>query len=251
MDRETFNFLLCRIEQGIIKEPTVMAPNPIELHRQLASTIYRTAHGCSFQVLKYIFGVSQLLSTQIFNKVIRVLISSFYDEFIKLPNNEEEWVQESIPFIENYKFPCVGAWDGFHVNITTHVNNHYSFNDKYTVTSMGLVGHNKRFLHLTTGAPGSTHDAGFLRHCSLFRTICSGGRIPNKSVSLTNAGEIPPINTGDGAFPRLPWLIKAFNDNTRDSKEKYFNKKLYSARVVTENAYGMLKECWQLTYKRC
>ena len=109
MGRETFSFILCRIEQGIIKEPTVMVPNPIELHRQLALTIYRTAHGCSFQVLKYIFGVSQLLSTQIFNKVIRVLISSFYDEFIKLPNNEEEWVQESIPFIENYKFPCVGA----------------------------------------------------------------------------------------------------------------------------------------------
>ena len=59
-------------------------------------------------------------------------------------------------------------------------------------------------------------------------------------MSLGNAGEIPLINIGDGAFPRLPWLIKAFNDNTRDSEEKCFNKKLYSARVVTENAYGML-----------
>ena len=70
MDRETFNFILCRIEQGIIKEPTVMVPNPIEPHRQLALT------------------------------------------------------------------------------------------------------------------PGSTHDARLLRHCSLFRTICNGGGIPNKSVTL-------------------------------------------------------------------
>ena len=70
MDRETFNFILCRIEQGIIKDPTVMVPNPIEPHRQLALT------------------------------------------------------------------------------------------------------------------PGSTHDARLLRHCSLFRTICNGGGIPNKSVTL-------------------------------------------------------------------
>ena len=52
MDREPFNFSLCRIEQGIIKEPTVMVPNTTEPHRQLAITIYRMAHDCSFKVLK-------------------------------------------------------------------------------------------------------------------------------------------------------------------------------------------------------
>ena len=211
MDRETFNFILCRIERGIIKEPTMMVPNPIEPHRQLALTIYRIAHGCSFKVLKYIFGVSQSLATQTFNKVIRVLISSLYEEFIKLRSSEEKCVQECKSFIENYEFPCVGAWDGFHVNITTHLKNRYSFKNKYTVSIMGLVGHNKHFLHLTTGAPGSTHDARLLRHCSLFRIICNGGGIPNKSVSLGNAGEIPLITIGDSAFPQLTWLIKTFN----------------------------------------
>ena len=174
-----------------------------------------------------------------------------YDEFIKLPIGEEEWVQECKSFIKNYEFPCVGVWDGFHVNITTHLKNHYSFQSKYTESSLGLVEHNKRFLHLTTGVTGSTHDARLLRHCSLFRTICNGDGIPNKSVSLGNAGEIPLITTDDSAFPRLPLLIKAFNENTRDPKEKYFNKKLCSARVVTENAYGILKERSRLTYKKC
>ena len=76
------------------------------------------AHGCSFKVLKYIFGVLQSLATQTFNKVIRVLISSLYDDVIKLLSSEEEWVQECTSFIENYELLCVGAWDGFHVNIT-------------------------------------------------------------------------------------------------------------------------------------
>ena len=102
---------------------------------------------------------------------------------------------------------------------------------------MSFVGHNKRFLHLTIGTPGSTYDARLSRHQSLFRTICNGGGIPNKFVSLGNAGEIPLITIGDSAFPRLPWLTKAFNENNRDPKEKYFSKKLCSARVVTENGY--------------
>ena len=116
---------------------------------------------------------------------------------------------------------------------------------------MGLVGHNKRFLYLTTDAPGSSHVARLMRHCSLFCTICNDGGVSNKSLSLGNAGEIPLITIGDSAFPRLPWLIKAFNENTRHPKEKYFNKKLCSAKVVTENACAMPKCRWQLTYKKC
>ena len=61
----------------------------------------------------------------------------------------------------------------------------------YTVSSMGLVGHNNHFVHLTTSAPGSTRNTRLLRLCSFFRTICNGGRIPSKYVSLGKVGEIP------------------------------------------------------------
>ena len=37
------------------------------------------------------------------------------------------------------------------------------------------------------------------------------------------------------------WLIKAYNEETNVTQEKYFNKYLFKARVVTENAYGMMK----------
>ena len=47
---------------------------------------------------------------------------------------------------------------------------------------------------------------------------------------------------GDTAFTCLEWLLKCFNEYTRDLKERYYNKKLCSARVVTENAYGVLKK---------
>ena len=58
---------------------------------------------------------------------------------------------------------------------------------------MGLARHNKRFLSLATSR--------LLIHCFLFRTICNGGGIPSKSVSLGNAGEIPLITIGNSVFP--------------------------------------------------
>ena len=116
---------------------------------------------------------------------------------------------------------------------------------------MGLIGHDKRFIHLMTGAPGSTHDASLLRHTTLFCQIENDAAIPNKTIDLGQAGEIPLVNLGDSAFPRLPWLIKSFNENTRKPKERYFNKKQCNARVINENVYGILKGHWHLIYKKC
>ena len=99
--------------------------------------------------------------------------------------------------------------------------------------------------------PGSTHDARFLRHSTLFKKIVNDDAIPNKAIDLGDANVIHLSTIGDSVFPRLPWLVKGFYENTRDLKEKYFNKKLCSARVVTAHAYGMMKGRWRLLYKEC
>ena len=68
--------------------------------------------------------------------------------------------------------------------------------------------------------------------------------IPDRVVYLGDFGEIPLVTIGDSAFPQFAWLIKAYNENTRDNQKKYFSKRLHGARVVTENAYDMLKARW-------
>ena len=55
-----------------------MVPDSIEDHRHLALTIYRMAHGCSFKVLKDLFGVSQPVAMETFNQIIRVMVSCLY-----------------------------------------------------------------------------------------------------------------------------------------------------------------------------
>ena len=53
----------------------------------------------------------------------------------------------------------LGVWDGFLVYIGSKLKNFYNFKHRHSVSNMGLVGYNKRFLDLTVGVPDSTHDA--------------------------------------------------------------------------------------------
>ena len=78
----------------------------------------------------------------------------------------------------------------------------------------------------------------------------AGKVIPDKGVDLQGSGRIPLLSVADSAFPKHSWLIKAYTDETTDAQQRYFNKKLRSARVVTENAYGMLKGRWRFLFKQ-
>ena len=69
-------------------------------------------------------------------------------------------------------------------------------------------------------------------------------------MTLEGSGNIPFAKIGDSAFPRYPWLLTGCNENTSVQQQHYFNKKLCSVRVVTENAYGMLKDHWRKLYKK-
>ena len=157
--RETFEEIIGEIGPFITKTPTSFHPNLIGTHRQLPLTLRRLAYGCFYQVIEDVFGVSKALA-ETFNFVICIMIVALYDRYVALPKTIEKSKEELKEFLDNYTMlPCIGSWDGFHVHVSTRLKNHYSFKHKYTISSMGLVGYNKRFLHVTCNAPGSTHDA--------------------------------------------------------------------------------------------
>ena len=126
-----------------------------------------------------------------------------YDEYVHLPSTEEEWEEILRGFIENYEFPCVAAWDGFHVEVSTNLKNYYSFKKRYTVTNMGLVAYNKRFLNADVGGIVSAHDARLLRESTVYRQILNGGGIPQRTLALGDYGEIPLTTIGNDAFPKF------------------------------------------------
>ena len=117
INRTTFNFILDGIYEDIILTPTNLKQNPTSPDPQLALTIYRLATGCTYSSLSDLLGVPVSAASKFFNKICRLMVVSLYNGYVRLPTTDEEWQNEIGGFLENHKFPCVGAWAGFHVYI--------------------------------------------------------------------------------------------------------------------------------------
>ena len=55
------------------------------------------------------------------------MVAPLYKEYVKIPETDAEWEAELRGFLENYEFPTVGAWDGFHVYISTKLKSYFPF----------------------------------------------------------------------------------------------------------------------------
>jgi hypothetical protein len=88
------------------------------------------------------------------------------------------------------------------------------------------------FIDIFAGWPGHSHDAQ-VYHCSKI-----GQKIINDPESvLLLAWHI----IGDGAYPLTESLMTPFKDNGHlTRKQKIFNKKLSSSRILIEQAFGKL-----------
>ena len=134
--------------------------------------IYRRAHGCSYAVISDRFGISQTLAIEAFNRVIKEFIAHFYNDYVNMLDNKDEWQEKLTGFIENYEFPCVVEWCSFHFYKRSNLKNvkfrNTQLKRQYSVSNMALVGYNKQFVDLVVGSTDSTHDDRFFRHVGLF-----------------------------------------------------------------------------------
>ena len=85
--------------------------------------MYRLAHGFSYSTVGDLFGVASSTAWQIFKKVIHVIVQVFYDGYVTLPTTEDRGKAELDAFLKDWGFPCVGAWDDFHVYISSDLRN--------------------------------------------------------------------------------------------------------------------------------
>lgn len=94
----------------------------------------------------------------------------------------------------------------------------------------GICASNLQFLHVVAGWPGSVHDSRIpLRNCDVWNVGPEGCEADNHLL-------------GDGAYPLKSWLLKPFRDNGHlTRRQRRFNYRLSSARVVIERAFGLLK----------
>ena len=121
---------------------------------------------------------------------------------------------------------------------------------RYNISTQELVGANLLFLDVATGFPGSCQNASNFRNTSLY-TQAENGEILTKPEDVIENSQIRPLVLGDGAYPLLPCLIKPYKFGPALTRsEKLFSKKLCSARVTAERAFGTPKVRWRCLLKR-
>ena len=125
------------------------------------------------------------------------------------------------------------------------------FNRKqdYSIVVQAVADASFKFLDVSTGFPGSIHDARILRLSKLHREVGQGNWLNGPSKQI-GACEVRPLLVGDSAYPLSTWLMKPFKQTPplTESQLRY-NRALSQARVVIEQAYGILKGRWRCLYK--
>ena len=143
-------------------------------------------------------------------------------------------------FREKSTFPnVVGAIDGTHIPIRAPKENHEDyFNRKhyYSFIVQGIVDASGTYLSVSTGFPGSMHDAHVLR-LSNFWSLAEENTILNMPCMDINGTQIRPLILGDSAYPLKSWLMRSFQDNGA----------LTAAR---RHVFGQTKARWRCLHKR-
>ncbi|XP_023217212.1 protein ALP1-like [Centruroides sculpturatus] len=157
--------------------------------------------------------------------------------FIKWPvdKDAQEVVKNFSSLRGRNSFPNVfGCVDGTLIQVTVchhEKQEYYSRKQCTAVILQGICRSDKMFTAVYAGWPGSAHDARVWRNSDV------GIGLSNKTLPLPENCHL----LGDSAYPLETYLMVPYKDNGHlNSKQKYFNKRLSSSRIVIEQAYGDL-----------
>ena len=106
------------------------------------------------------------------------------------------------------------------------------------------------FLDISTGFPGSVHDARMLRASTLYQK-CEANELHVYPEKIIEEMCVRALLLGDWPYPSTTCLVKPYPSNIRvTDTQKKFNKSLSSARVIVEKGFGLLKGRWRCLLKR-
>ena len=255
MSVETFQFILDLVGRNLSRVDTKFR-KAVAVEKRLAITIWRLATGNSYRSISKVFGIGKSTTIKIFQDGVNE-ICALAPTFIKFPNMMLETalaIKSFVEFTDSAIPQVLGAIDGTHIQILAPASDskvdYFSRKQVYTINTQAVVGSNLLFLDVSTGFPGSIHDARMLRSSSLF-TKSEANEILIKPEKVIEGVRFRPLLIGDGAYPHTSWLVKPYPNNIRLTEtQKKFNKSLWSVRVSVERAFGLLKGRWRCLLKR-
>lgn len=147
-------------------------------------------------------------------------------------------------FCEKSKFPhCIEALDGKHVTIKRPPHsgfNYFNYKKTFSIVLMAIVNSKSEFMMVDIGTNGRISDGGVFNNTKFFKKFERGLlNLPNPSPVIGEA-PIPFVFVSDDAFALRPNIMKPYAHSALSPSQNLFNKRLSSARVKVENAFGIL-----------
>lgn len=165
--------------------------------------------------------------------------------FFQFPTTAAEWSDIAHEFVIRHQFwNTVGSLDGKHVPIIKPDNSgslYYNYKGFFSIVLLALVNAKKEFIMVDVGMNGRISDGGVMFY-SKFGELFQENQLnlPTPRM-LPNATDVLPyVFVADEAFALHNNLLKPYSQKLLNDERQVFNERLSRARVVVENAFGIL-----------
>ncbi|XP_036343074.1 putative nuclease HARBI1 [Rhagoletis pomonella] len=227
-----------------------MVPASMEPETRLLITLRFLATGERFSQLSFGFRTSDSAISQIVSETLKAIYLVLRDDFLKMPQNSNEWRIVADEFERKWNFPhCLGAIDGKHIAIRYKKEyGSYFFNYKgfHSVILLAIVDANYKFLYVNVGTNGRANDAAAFNESSFLEGLKKNAfNIPPDSKLPGTNETVPFVFVADDAFKLTSRILKPHGQRSSDY-HKIFNYRLSRARRVVENAFGILANRFQI-----
>ena len=239
-----FYEILGRIEHRITKKDTNwrFAHTP-RFKLIMALRFLRT--GTTFSNMQYGMKASPQAIGQHVLEVCLAIWQEYFEETLKFPDRKD-WQKIIDGFENRWDLPnCFGAIDGKHVRIkkpNKAGSDFFNYKKFSSVVLMGLVDSQYKFIWVDIGYNGGSSDSQIWNISELNKRIEAGDIDLPPEKPLPQDSDISPyFIVGDDAFALKSYLMKPHRNAVGDA-QKVFNYRISRARLVVENAFGILAQ---------
>nr|XP_012215711.1 PREDICTED: putative nuclease HARBI1 [Linepithema humile] len=211
-------------------------PN-VPLEKAILSTLWLLANQDSFREVSNLFDLSSSTTHKIFLDVCSALCS-IVNKYLHWPNLAEfQCIRQQFDELRGpNNFPDVAcAVDGMHIEIPAARDDPISYYNRkgfHSIILQGICDAKCQFIDIFIGWPGATHDARVWRESPIGQALAEDPTLLPEGTHII----------GDSAYTLQPYLLTPFRNNGHlTPRQKLYNKKLSSKRVVIEQAFGKLR----------
>ncbi|KAK0137444.1 Protein ALP1-like [Merluccius polli] len=249
-----FDDLLARIGARISRLDTNYRRS-ISASERLSICLRYLATGDSYRTIANSFRVGVSTVSGIIPDVATAIWDCLVEEFMAVPTTDG-WRSIAGRFEERWNFPlCCGALDGKHVVVKAPAHSgsqFFNYKGTFSLVLLAVVDAEYCFRVIDVGGYGRTSDGGILANSAFGAALQSGTLQLPADLPLPGAdhrGPQPHVFVADEAFPLRKNLMRPFPGRNLPRERRVFNYRLSRARLVVENAFGILSSQWRV-YRR-